>query len=493
MTRSANIDKSILVLDNSQSLVALYKAELEDLGARVTTFKNGAQALAFVHQNSLDLMIVGAELEDTHCLELVQQIRDSGPNQALPIIVLSSSDSIAFRAQCFKLGVADFIPRNASQEYFLAQVQVVLGRLEQYQPEVDSISEKSIEVLVAEDSTPIQGLYRLLLEQMGAKTHICDDGQAAWEFLAQNPDRIDLVITDLEMPRLSGRELLQRLKADRRFSALPIIVVTRFEALTTAVDLLSSGATDYIHKPFRPEELQARITTHLSNARLLKEQQQLSRQLRELNGSLEEKVRSRTAELNDANNEMMLKLALVCDYKDEDTGNHINRVRLYCLELGRAAGIPESELEHFSYSSMLHDVGKVGIPDSILKKPGPLDADEWQIMRTHTTKGAELLGNRAFFKVAREIAHYHHERVDGTGYPDGLSGDSIPLSARIAAVVDVFDALTSKRSYKEAWTIEESLEELQRMTEGHLDATLVAKLAELERSGKLSYIKQRYP
>lgn len=484
--------KPIFVLDNSPSLLALYKAELEELDEQVETFRNGRLAMQHALDTPPKLIILGAELEDTNCLDLLTEFRERQVCTSTPVIVISSSESIEFREHCFQQGVADFIPRKASQEYLLEHVQSVLDRIASQQ--IQKLIEKSgVHVLVAEDSLPIQSLYRLLLTEMGAQPKLCSDGQEALDFLQQNPGSVDLLITDLEMPRLSGQELLKAVRADQRFETLPVIVVTRFDALEMAVTLLRSGATDYINKPFRPEELQARISTHLHNSRLLRQQQLLTNQLRELNDSLERRVKERTEELNEANKEMMLKLALVCDFKDEDTGNHINRVRLYCEELARAAGIPEEELEHFGYSSMLHDVGKVGIPDRILKKPGPLDEEEWEIMRTHTTKGAELLGDRAFFRVASEIAQSHHERVDGKGYPQGLVGEQIPLSARIAAVVDVFDALTSKRCYKEAWTIDEALLELNRMTDGHLDRSLVKKIEQLQRQGALDYIRQRYP
>lgn len=482
----------ILILDNSVSLMALYKAELEELGEQTALFRKGAEALAYALKSPPKLCVIGAELEDINCLQLIEHCHTSGICHDIPFIVISSSDSIEFREQCFKLGVADFIPRNAKQDYLIQHIQTVLERIEAQRLE-GLLAKGGVQVLVAEDSQPIGMLYKMLLGEMGAHAILCADGQEALDRLLADPEGVDILITDLEMPRLSGQQLVQRLREDARFDALPIIVVTRFEALETAVDLLRSGATDYIHKPFRPEELKARISTHLQHSRLVRQHKLLAQQLRELNDSLEQKISARTADLSDANQEMMLKLALVCDFKDQDTGNHINRVRLYCQELARAAGIPEEELEHFGYSSMLHDVGKVGIPDSILKKPGPLNTEEWAVMRTHTSKGAQLLGDREFFRIAREIAQSHHERMDGTGYPDGLKGEEIPLSARIAAVVDVYDALTSKRCYKEAWTIDEALAELQHMSTGHLDPNLVDLMERLQRQGQLDYIPKLYP
>jgi len=492
MKADSRSESAIFVLDNSLSLLALYKAELEELDEQVEIFREGSTALQYARKKPPKLIILGAQLVDTNCIDLLTHWRNEKIFINTPFIVISSSESVEFRDQCFQLGVADFIPRKANQEYLIAHVKTVLERIEGERQEV-LLETTQVRVLVAEDSLPIQSLYRLLLSEMGAQAQLCSDGQEALDYLHQNSTEVDLLITDLEMPRLSGHELLQAVRTDRRFDTLPIIVVTQFNALETAVNLLRSGATDYIHKPFRPEELQARINTHLHNSRLLRQQKVLTHQLRELNDSLELKVQERTLELDEANKEMILKLALVCDLKDEDTGNHIHRVRLYCQELARAAGIPEEESEHFGYSSMLHDVGKVGIPDRILKIPGPLNEEEWAIMRTHTIKGAELLGDKPFFRVAREIAQYHHERVDGKGYPEGLAGEEIPLSARIAAVVDVYDALTSKRCYKEAWTIEAALEELQRMTAGHLDKNLVKLMQQLQREGKLDYIRQHYP
>lgn len=492
MSSSDVTDSPIYLVDNSATLLALYKAELEELGEQVSTFRDAEQVLEQAEKLPPKLFIIAAELEGTDCLSFMQACRSKSQCSEIPFIVLSSSESLEFREQCFDLGVADFIPRKAPQEYLIEHVKTVLERIET-QRLAKLLEMGGVQVLVAEDSLPIRSLYRMLLVEMGANAILCRDGQEALEYLQQHRESVDILITDLEMPRLSGKELLEALRADPHYESLPIIVVTRFEQLSVAVDLLRSGATDYIHKPFRPEELQARIATHLNHSRLLKQQKMLTKQLRELNDKLEERVQARTADLNEANKEMMLKLALVCDFKDEDTGNHINRVRLYCEELARAAGYPEPELEHFGYSSMLHDVGKVGIPDRILKKPGPLDDQEWEIMRTHTTKGAELLGEREFFRIAREIAQSHHERMDGKGYPQGLSGEQIPLSARIAAVVDVFDALTSKRCYKEAWTIDEALDELSKMSAGHLDPNLVNTMSDLQRQGKLDYIRQRYP
>ena len=212
-----------------------------------------------------------------------------------------------------------------------------------------------------------------------------------------------------------------------------------------------------------------------------------------LSASLEEKVRERTEQLQEAYVDTIYKLAIACDYKDSNTANHIARVRYYVKELALRAGCSDSVAEELGYSSMMHDVGKLGVPDSILLKPGSLSEHEWKIMRTHPRRGAELLGDNPFFRRASEISLYHHEKYDGTGYPEGLRAREIPFSARVVAVVDVFDALTSERSYKPAWSISEAIAELERLKSNHLDPELVDLMIEIVTLGQTDYIRERWP
>jgi len=211
-----------------------------------------------------------------------------------------------------------------------------------------------------------------------------------------------------------------------------------------------------------------------------------------MNEILEDKVRSRTQEIKAANISAIYMLAVASDAKDSDTGNHIQRVRFYSEELARKIGIAEAEAEEIGYSSMMHDVGKLAIPDRVLKKPGRLDDEELTIMRTHAAKGAEILGDNPFFKKARDIAHCHHERFDGTGYPRGIKGHDIPLPARIVAVADIYDALSSARVYKEAWTQDEVLVELINISGTHLDPNIVNAFLEMVHNGTVDAIRKKY-
>lgn len=485
-------NRLIFIADNSSTLLKLYQAILESEGYQVATFREGTSCLEHAQYHQPALFIIGAELSDFHCVAFVKAMRAIDFLTDVPVIVISSSKSLELRRDCFQVGVTDFISKNATQGYLLDRVNRVLQREHLLSANLQ-LKGEAFHILVADDSPSILAFYGQMLDQMGMKRTLCKDGQEALEMMKTIADQVDLVITDLEMPNMSGQELVRRLRAEARYDQIPIIVVTRFEAVDLAVELLNNGATDFIHKPFSPEELGARVGSHLRNRRLNLGQQKLSQQLKELAETLEEKVDHRTRELNEANKEMITKLSLVCDYKDKDTGNHISRVRLYCQEIARALGFEEREVERLGYSSMLHDVGKVSIPDSILGKPGPLNEEEWALMRQHTVNGAELLGERAFFAMARDIALYHHERVDGTGYPEGLKGNAIPLTARIVAVVDVYDALTSKRCYKEAWTEAHAIAELQAIAGSHLDQELVDLLLSLKASGRLDYIRAEYP
>ncbi len=189
-------------------------------------------------------------------------------------------------------------------------------------------------------------------------------------------------------------------------------------------------------------------------------------------------------DLREANHQALYMLAVAAEYKDKDTGDHINRLAHYTTLIARALGLPEEYAQLYGQSSMLHDIGKIGIPDAVLQKPGKLTNDEFDVIKTHPRLGAEILGKNKWFKTACEIAYGHHEKWDGRGYPQGLKEEEIPLSARIVAVVDVFDALTHERCYKEAWPLEQALAEIKRSAGSHFDPKIVDVLLDLCEKGE---------
>ncbi len=485
------MQQTIFVVDGSSTIRRFYKAVLEGAGYRVKLHQTGESCFKALNFEIPDLILMGAELPDTECVALSGKIKSQPEFLLVPIIVVSSIRSMELKRSCFQAGVTDFILKNCTQTFLLERVENVIQRKETLQIS-QHIAGQRFKVLVADDSVALLALYGQMLEQLGCDPILCSNGNEAWAVLRQHSD-FDLIMTDMEMPEMDGHEFTHLVRSCSTYDQVPLIVVTQHDQEDLLCELLSDGASDYITKPFSHEELRARIGSHLRTRYLYKEQQRLNRELSEVNSYLEDRVRERTQELYEANIETIKKLALVCDYKDLDTGNHINRVKEYCEELGKAIGLSPEVIRRLGYSSMMHDVGKITTPDRILNKPGPLDDDEWEVMRLHPSAGSKILGESAFFNMARDIAQYHHEKVDGSGYPKGLVGDEIPLAARIVAVVDVFDALVSKRSYKSAWSDQEAVDELKRIAGTHLDKRLVDIFVSLLENGELNYIRKQYP
>ncbi len=272
---------------------------------------------------------------------------------------------------------------------------------------------------------------------------------------------IDIVLLDVMMPEMDGFETCRRLKEHPLTRAIPIIFVTaRIEIKDESMGF-TCGGVDYITKPVQAAIVRARVRTHLA--------------LYDQNRALERLVQKRTAELHESRLEILLRLGSAGEYRDNETGQHVARVCHYSRLIANSIGIPEQEAELLYNAAALHDTGKIGIPDSILFKPGKLDDDEWKIIRSHCEIGRKIIGDHqnTLLKSAATVALTHHERWDGSGYPHGLKGDNIPLFGRIVGVADVFDALTSERPYKHAWPVAEAVEEIVRGRERHFDPQLV--------------------
>lgn len=277
----------------------------------------------------------------------------------------------------------------------------------------------------------------------------------------------DLIILDLNMPYLDGFEVMRQLQACGA-NLPPILILTAQLEQEHRVRALRDGAHDYVTKPFAVDELMARV-------RNLLHVQLYQKSMRERNQWLEERVRKRTRELYDTRLQIVQRLGRAAEFRDNETGLHIIRMSKMSQVLAEAAGMSPQDCELLLNASPMHDIGKIGIPDHILLKPGKLDPHEWDVMKTHSTIGAEILSGDGseLLVMARDIALNHHERWDGTGYPGGLRGEQIPLVGRIVALADVFDALTSVRRYKEAWTVEIALNYISSNRGKHFDPQLV--------------------
>jgi putative two-component system response regulator len=297
-------------------------------------------------------------------------------------------------------------------------------------------------VLIVDDDEANRRTLSHLLSLHGYDTTEAADGRAALECLSHSLP--DLILLDLEMPRMGGLEVLKALKADERTRRIPTIIVTGETDHESRLAALRSGADDFLMKPVDPTELSLRVGTHFR----LKEYGDL---LREHGQGLEREVARRTVQLRDSYRETTLLLVSAAEFRDTDTGAHIRRVSRFAEEIARRMDMAEEFVECILLASPMHDIGKIAIPDRILLKAGPLDAGEWDVMKTHTVLGAQILrsGTTTYVHMGAEIAMSHHERWDGSGYPRGLTGDAIPMSGRIMSICDVYDALRSLRPYKE--------------------------------------------
>ena len=278
----------------------------------------------------------------------------------------------------------------------------------------------------------------------------------------------DLIITDYRMPGMDGIEFTRRIRTERRLADVPVIIVTVVEDRQIRYQALENGATDFLTRPIDPQECRARCLNLLA---LRRSQKMLSDRAQ----WLEEQVMQATREVRTRERETLMKLAKAGEYRDEETGNHIIRMAKYARLIAEELKLTAMECDEIESAAPMHDIGKIGIPDLILLKPGRHTPDEQEIMRRHPLIGYQILADSPsrYLKMGAVIALGHHEKYDGSGYPQGLAGEDIPLPARIAAVADVFDALTSNRPYKNAWTFQQALGYVQSESGKHFDPACV--------------------
>ncbi len=301
-------------------------------------------------------------------------------------------------------------------------------------------------------------------------------GQQAIDICLTNT--VDIILLDVMMPGMDGFETCRQLKDNQLTSSIPVIFVTARGELQDESMGFDCGAVDYITKPIRAAIVRARVKTQLA--------------MHDQKRALWDLVKERTAELNAVHLEVVHRLGTAGEYRDNETGLHVVRVCHYARIIAQALGFSESDAELIYNATALHDIGKIGIADGILLKPGKLDEDEFKIIRSHCDIGCKIIGahQNNLLKAAATIALTHHERWDGAGYPQGLKGKDIPLFGRVVAVADVFDALTCERPYKKSWPVAKAVEEIVRCREHHFDLQVVD--AFLSVVPKLTEIQQQF-
>lgn len=328
-------------------------------------------------------------------------------------------------------------------------------------------------VLILDDQELIRVAIRRMLTRQGFDCLEAGSGQEALQHLDRH--RVDLVLSDVMMPGMNGLDLVKALGP--RIPEVAVVMVSGLDDMELAMQCLAEGAFGYVLKPVDKHAILVAVANALRRRMLELEH-------RDREALLAQKVREQTLEIRQSREEIALRLITASEHRDNETGAHVRRIGLYAAEMARLLGWDEDRVEVILAAAPMHDIGKVGVPDRILQKNGPLTDEEWIIMRTHTTMGANILKNSTvpFIQMGARVAACHHEKWDGSGYPIGLTGDLIPLEARITGLVDVYDALSSRRAYKRPWTEDEVLAYLQEQSGRHFDPALMALfLAEFPR------------
>lgn len=340
--------------------------------------------------------------------------------------------------------------------------------------------------MVVDDTPANLKLLEEMLDGQGHRALMFPSGAMALRAIAKNPP--DLILLDIMMPEMNGFEFCQKLKEDTKIKDIPVIFLSAMSDMESKVKAFTMGGVDYVTKPFHFEEIRARIETHLNLRKMHLENEKKNQHLEDL---VQEKIK----EISASQLATIFAVSKLAESRDDETGQHIERTQTFCRILSQklldhpryGARLSPAFVENMYHASPLHDIGKVGIMDNILLKPGKLTPEEFEIMKTHTLIGSSTLQtvhskypNNTFLNMGIEIARSHHEKWDGSGYPDGLTGENIPLSARIMAVADVYDALRSKRPYKEPFSHRQSYDIMVKGAGNHFDPVVIETFIALE-------------
>ncbi len=343
-------------------------------------------------------------------------------------------------------------------------------------PQADNAEEKSrgrarrnARVLVVDDEAPIRSMISVTLERQGYEIRQAGSGSQAMELLEQGP--FDLVLTDIVMEDGNGMALLERIHASQ--PQLPVVMVSAIHDISVAIDSMRRGAYDYLLKPFEREHLVATVQRALDHRHALQESHNYQQNLEQVVRARTEMLRQAMEDLEHSYDVTLEALGDALDLKDSETEGHSKRVTAYTIALARAMGIPPNEIKIIARGAFLHDIGKMAIPDEILRKPGKLTPEEQVIMQDHCTRGYHILRKIPFLSEAAAIVYTHQEHFDGNGYPSRLRGNEIPIGARIFAVADAMDAITSDRPYRKARSFEMAHEEILRCSGTQFDPNVV--------------------
>jgi putative nucleotidyltransferase with HDIG domain len=325
-------------------------------------------------------------------------------------------------------------------------------------------------ILVVDDEEAVRCMVSALLERSGYAITVAKHAEEALLKLREGPD-YGLVLSDIMMPGTDGLSLLQNICADH--PGTPVVMVTALQDVHVATNAFRNGAIDYLLKPFARAQLESVVTRALEHGRLMKQNAAYRQNLEDIVSSRTDRLRATMEDLERSYDTTLEAMGDALDLRDEETEGHSRRVTAYTIALARAMGLKGDELKVIARGAFLHDLGKIATPDSILLKPGKLDPEEMSIMREHCARGYEIVCKIPFLNEASEIVYSHQERFDGTGYPRGLRGEEIPLGARIFAIADTMDAMTSDRPYRKGTSFEAARNEIVRCSGTQFDPAVV--------------------
>lgn len=321
-----------------------------------------------------------------------------------------------------------------------------------------------LSVLVVDDLAIVRLSLQRILAKSGYRVLLAEDVRGALDILDE--DSIDLILCDIQMPGASGLDLVKAIRP--RIPDTSVVMVSSVEEAETAIECLQQGAFGYVLKPYQPREILVQVNSALRR-------RMLEIAYRDREAELAQKVREQTVEIRNSREEIALRLIAASEHRDNETGMHVRRIGLFAAEMGRLLGWDQDRVDTIQSAAPMHDIGKIGVPDAILQKPSALTDEEWVTMKRHTTMGATILKGSTvpFIQMGARIAIGHHEKWDGSGYPRGLAGEAISLEARITALVDVYDAVSNRRHYKEPWPEDKVVKLIGEGSGTHFDPRLV--------------------
>jgi putative two-component system response regulator len=423
----------ILIVDDSSIIRKALSRQLEKFGAQVTQAEDGLEGLQQALSGSFDLIISDVEMPNLDGFGLCAQLKDHPATRGIPVIILSSLDTDRDVEQGFNVGAAAYVSKSEAQTLLSETIERVLEK---------SRFHRSRLVLVVDDSLNIRQRVAQALEEAGFQVMDAENGKMALKRIAER--RPDLILSDLGMPQMNGLDLCRKLHGDPDLGTIPFVVMSSNNDRAVMRQLLQWGAAGYLVKPFNLEQAVITVEKLISDhfLILLKERERLDMEQRMMLAGI-------------------TSLIVALEARDQYTRGHSEAVALLVTRMAAQMNAGPEEIESLGISGRLHDIGKIGIPDSILLKPGRLSAEEFTIIQKHPVIGASILGSIPSIKPLLPVILHHHERFDGSGYPDGLKGKEILLWARMTAVADTYHALTSDRPYRRAMSQDRAMEVIE--------------------------------